>query len=88
MNLALLEAKIEAHKTKIADLEAQKEKVSILNETAEDKPEIKNVIGKIKDAPNLPSTEQPKDVQRAQTILSLASNLKEFFLPALTSDSK
>ena len=37
---------------------------------------------------NLPSTEQPKDVQRAQTILSLASNLKEFFIPAITSDSK
>ena len=44
-----LQAKIEAHKTKIAYLEAQKEEVSILNETAENKPEInenKNVIGK------------------------------------------
>ena len=97
-----LEAKIEAHETKIADLEAQKE-----NETAADKPEInenKNVIGKrtygtdnndstnkkikINDAPNLPSTEQTKDLQRALTILSLASNPKEFFIPAITSDSK
>ena len=102
-----LEAKIEAHEIKIADLEAQKENVSPTEETVDIKPMIgvlDNLIGKrphvpdnnhstnkrtkIIDVQNLQSTEQPKDVQRVLNILSLASNLKEFFLPALTSDPK
>ena len=102
-----LEAKIEAHETKIADLEAQKENVIPTEETVDIKPEIgvpDNLIGKrphvpdnnhstnkrtkIIDVQNLQSTEHPKNVQRALNILSLASNLKEFFLPALTSDPK
>ena len=99
-----LEAMIEAHETKIADLEAQKENVT---PTVDIKPEIgvlNNLNGKrphvpdnndstnkrIKknDCQNLKSSEQPKDVERVLNILSLASNLKEFLLPALTSDPK
>ena len=98
--ISCLKIKVKALESKITGLEANKENALPEKGTAvikakngvnnkrpyiQEEKETTTKKIKINDAVELSSTEQPKNVQRI-CILSLASNLKEFFLPAFLSD--
>ena len=90
-------ADLEAQKDNVSPIEETvdiKPEICVLDNLIGKRPHVPdnnhstNKRTKINDVQNLQSTEHPKDVERALNILSLASNLKEFFFPALTSDPK
>ena len=90
-------ADLEAQKENVSPTEDTvdiRSKIVVLNNLIGKRPrvpentEFANKRIKINNGQNLQSPEHPKDIQRVLNILSLASNLKEFFLPALTSDPK